>query len=366
MAMSHEQRLTHAQNVRAAVDAWAAAGFNVSDAARALNEPRKTVSDRIKDGRMMGVKPRVRVAAAVEAPTLPSRSLPIQEVVSYRKAAYEALAAHEAAKKWAAYDVRMDGPVAINWFGDPHVDDDGCNWPLLDEHLRIVRETTGMFGANIGDTGNNWGDKMARLWGDQDTSRGTMRDLARYFMLGTEEHVNWQGGQGVPWLVWIMGNHDSMDAGFAEWMRMLGGHVIPMYDWKAQFTLRFPNGRECRIDARHNFKGHSDWNTLHGLQKAAHKKAMAHLYVAGHTHNWAKHQEESASRGFVYWLVRARGYKHVDDYAELHGFDPQALGSSIVSVIDPDATTEAGFIECFADVERGADYLTWLRAKRGL
>ena len=92
-------------------------------------------------------------------------------------------------------------------------------------------------------------------------------------------------------------------------------------------------------------------------------KEQAHLYVAGHTHNWALHQEEAASRQFTYWLARCRGYKFIDDYAELLGHSPQEGGASIVSILDPNSTTESGLVQCFADVDQGARYLTWLRAQ---
>lgn len=105
------------------------------------------------------------------------------------------------------------------------------------------------------------------------------------------------------------------------------------------------------------------WNSLHSAQRAAHHQEMAHLYVCGHKHNWATHQEESASRGFVYWLARARGYKWVSDHAEKMGHAAQQEGASITAILDPDAKSEAGFISCFPDMDEAVDYLNWKRSR---
>ena len=159
----------------------------------------------------------------------------------------------------------------------------------------------------------------------------------------------------------MLGNHDLWGE-FSEILRAYNINCIPMEDWQAQFKLVFPNGRECKIWAAHDFKGHSMWNSLHGPQKAAHLKESANIFACGHTHNWAIHHEESASRQFSYWLVRSRGYKYVDEYAEILGHFPQQEGASITAVIDPESESEAGFVQCFADMDKAVKYLHALRA----
>jgi hypothetical protein len=69
----------------------------------------------------------------------------------------------------------------------------------------------------------------------------------------------------------------------------------------------------------------------------------ADLYVCGHLHNWAIHKEESSQRGFTYSLVRARGYKYLDDYAEKLGFMPQQNGASIMTVFLPATSRHYNF-----------------------
>jgi hypothetical protein len=111
----------------------------------------------------------------------------------------------------------------------------------------------------------------------------------------------------------------------------------------AQFVLACPGGAEFKLWAAHNFPGHSQWNSLHGPQKAASMREEADLYVCGHLHNWAIHKEESSQRGFTYSLVRARGYKYLDDYAEKLGFMPQTNGASIMTVFLPATSRHYNF-----------------------
>jgi len=135
-----------------------------------------------------------------------------------------------------------------------------------------------------------------------------------------------------------------------------------MEPWGARFVLACGDQR-FKVWASHDFPGHSMWNTGHGMQKAAHMKEAADLYIAGHTHNWALHQEESASRDFTYWWARARGYKFIDDHADRLGYQPQKEGASILAVFNPNTQSMAGRLQCFSDAEVGADYLKWLRSR---
>lgn len=324
---------------------------NKARAARDHGVCRQTLQDfLLAQERKAGTAPQ---SPGFELPTFPDDDIPPEEIVESMKRRFSKRQEHHQAKKWFPIKITMDGPVGIAWLGDPHVDDDGCNWPLLDNHLSIIANTEGMFGANIGDSANNWAGRLIKLYADQETSKATAHKLVKYMLFH----------HGVKWLLWLMGNHDLWADG-SRILKEIGGHVVPMEDWQAQFKLVFPNNREARIWAAHQFQGHSMWNTLHGPQRSAHTKAEAHLYVCGHTHNWALHQEESASREFTYWLARARGYKFIDSYAEEHGHFSQQEGAAVVSVFDPSAPNEVSFVQCFADLPQGAAYLSWLRKKK--
>ena len=294
-------------------------------------------------------------SSGIEIPELPDDDIPVEEIINHMAQRFERRTKAFKARQWMRYKLHANEPIGICWVGDPHVDSNGCNWTLLREHCRILKDTPGLFGASIGDHSDNWVGRLTRLYSHSEQSRATAIRLIEWLIRDS----------GVNWMLLLRGNHDMWTNEKRDdplhWLAHPMG--IPVEDWSAKIVLEFPNGREAKIHASHNFKGHSMWNSLHGLQKSAHMKEEAHLYVAGHTHNWALHQEESASRDFTYWLARCRGYKFLDDYAELLGHSPQQGGASIVSIFDPDATTDSGFVQCFADVDQGARYLSWLRKK---
>lgn len=265
---------------------------------------------------------------------------------------FEKRLTHRKAKEWFPIKVNIDGPIGVTFWGDPHVDDNGCNWPLLNHHCDLHHNAEGLFSVNIGDWINNWVGGLLRLHANQDTSQATAKKLAEWFLRDS----------GVNWITILFGNHDTW-SDFPDWLRAKAKTAVPMEDWQARFRLVFRNGREAKIWAAHNFQGNSMWNSLHGPQKAAHTKSEAHIYAAGHTHNWAIHQEESASRDFTYWLIRSRGYKFLDDYGEKLGHFPQDEGASVTCIINPESKSESGFIQAFADMDAATDYLKWARSR---
>jgi len=334
------------EQFRVASMALDAADGNKSRAAMDLGVPRSTLRHWLKRGIDTALG-----EPEIEYPEELDDDLPIDQIIDLQKRRFARRNEYVKAKKWFAVKIRQDGPVGISFFGDPHVDNNGCNWPLLEHHCQLHRDTEALYGVNIGDTTDNWVGRLGRLYAESDTSKHTARKLANWFLADA----------GVTWACWLMGNHDAWNEGDAI-LRGMNAQAIPMHDWQAQFRIVLPKS-EVRVWAAHNFPGNSIWNTLHGPQRAAHTKDWAHIYVSGHTHNWALHQEESASKEFVYWLARARGYKFIDDHADHLGYAPQQEGAAITAIINPDATSMSGLTQCFADMDAAVSYLNWLRRK---
>jgi hypothetical protein len=327
---------------------------SVKAASKALGCSQSTIRLRIEAD---GYGNQARLSAAelppVQLPEFPDDDIPTKEIIEQMVKRFGKRQSYQKAKDWFPVKVNLKGPIGITFWGDPHVDDDGCNWPLLNHHCDIHRANSALFSVNIGDTINNWSDRLAKLYANQETSLKTAKKLAKWFLKDS----------GVRWICWLAGNHDLW-TDFTDYLRAQNIARVPMEDWQARFRVVFPNGRECKIWAAHDFAGSSMWNSLQGLQKAAHTKAEADIYAAGHTHNWAIHQEESGSRDFTYWLLRSRGYKYIDDYGLKLGHFPQDEGASITCVIDPDAKSQSGFIQAFADMDAASDYLSYLRRKK--
>lgn len=332
-------------------------------AARALGIVERTFLDRYKkalaaagidDIRNFDRARKVPLTEPLPSPTDGiSPELPIDELLDQASKRFRQRHAYESATSdWPVVDVPNNLPIGVLWFGDPHLGDNGCNIDLLRQHTQLCVETEGLYGANIGDTTNNWqtAGRLAKLWADQDTSISTERRLAKWLM--TES--------GVEWLVWIIGNHDSWNHGDSL-LRAINIKGIFMKNWEAKFRVAFPNGVEIKIHTAHNFKGFSDWNPMHGPLKASIKSSDADLYVAGHIHTPGSMQINLQGSKRFPLLLRVSSYKRFDHHALVHGFDDHDVGSAVLTIFNPNTRDRSGRITHFFDVEMGARVLTVMR-----
>jgi len=326
---------------------------NATAAANHIGLTRSTYRSRLATARQRVFPDTSDVSdALVELPKFPDDDIPAEQILDHMETRFAKRQAHADAQNWFAVKLLKDEPIAWNWFGDPHIGSNGCNIPLLRRDVDTVVKTPGMYAASIGDVADNWTGRLMRLYADNDVSRQTERRLATWFLQEAE----------IPWALWLHGNHDVMDGALVAHLEAINASRIPMVDWRAKFRVCFPNGCEIRVDAAHNHKGHSMWNPLHGQIRAATMDEQADLYIAGHRHEWALAQRELPG-GRVVNLARCRGYKYLDEYAHRGNFHVQQSGASIVTIFNPVAGSPIGRVQMFADVEAGADYLTWLRNK---
>jgi hypothetical protein len=335
-----------------ALRVYEAAGCNLATAANSLGIARSTLQNRIRRAQKAAIAPATDPESAIELPAFPDDDVPTKEIIELLSKRFQKRKASFDAHSWFTVKVKENQPIGILWMGDPHVDDNGCNWPALIRDAELCRTVDGLYGANIGDSTNNWSDRLVKLYANQDTSVATARKLARWLMIDS----------GIPWLVYLLGNHDLWGDGaaiLAQMAKLHGTQKIVCHDWEARFSLKFPNGRDFRIFAAHDFAGNSMWNPLHGPLRASKMGGEADLYVCGHRHNWGVYRYENADRGRIQTVIRARGYKFLDDYARRLGIIEQQDGCSILTVLDP----ATGSLLAFEDAATGADYLTWLRKR---
>lgn len=285
------------------------------------------------------------------SPAIFDEGEPIADVIERKKRAFERKTQAAAAREWFPVKVSEHKPYGILCFGDPHLDDDGANIPLLEKHLAVARQA-GIYSVNIGDASNNWVGRLERLYASQETGRSTGKRLVEWFM--------WDSG--ATWLCWLLGNHDSWNDGVDFHMR-LAQRKIPVIDWRAQFKVLHPSGTEARIDASHGRKGSSIWNNLHATLRAAKLGEVADAYLTGHTHSYGLEDLEIAERRHSTWLVQLRGYKWFDSHALYNGFAEHQRGSAVLAIVDPAKDVRRVIPQCFEDVEAGADYLAWLRQR---
>lgn len=289
-------------------------------------------------------------------PEFPADDVPVERLLDLMEERSQLRAASYEAHTWFPVKVRDDKPIGILWFGDPHIDDNGCDIRLLRRYASLCAATDGLYGANIGDSSNNWSGRLAALYAKQDTSQKTARRLVEWFMLDS----------GIRWAIWLVGNHDAWGDGSEILARMAAKHKtqrIVCHDWEARFVLQFKNGCEIKVNAAHDFPGNSMWNPLHGPVKAAKQGPGIDLLVCGHKHNWAISQWEMAAQGNVPTMIRVKGFKTFDDYAIRLGHYEQREGAAILTIIDPTSSSRAGKVTAYADVEAGVEYLKWMRSR---
>lgn len=333
-------------------------GFHIGDtpsaiveAARRLKVGEKTARDRLNRAAKAGISVDFAPASDLELPEFPADDISVEEDLAQGAKAFSIRRDSFEAHTWFKVKVKDPKPIGVLWLGDPHIDDNGCDLPTLLHHANLCKTTEGLYGANIGDATNNWSGRLAHLYANQNTSKKRAQRRAEWLMLNS----------GIRWLIWLMGNHDAWGDG-AELLAMMGRkhktQKIVMHDWEARFSLAFPNGREFRIWAAHDFPGHSMWNPMHGPLKASKFGKDADLLVAGHKHNWAVFRYENADRGVTQTLIRVKGYKTDDDYARRLGIQEQRGGCSILTIFDPTSRQ----ISAFDDVDTGVRFLNKLRS----
>lgn len=320
-----------------------------SEAIKNSGIPKSTFNDRYQ--RYLTNKKLLDKSFQYETPDVVPDDIPVEDIVDQLHGRFKQRKKNKESKKWIKIKMKSDDPIGLLWFGDPHIDDNHCDWDNLRSHLSILRENSNIYGCSLGDHQNNWIGRLGRLYGEQDTSHKTAWKLVEWLI------------QEMNPMILIGGNHDMWSGAGDPLKWMTKPHTI-REDWEARIALVFPNGRECRIHAAHDMPGHSQWNALHAQNKMARFKSNAHLYISGHRHNWALSQIELVEEETTAWLARARGYKFHDTYAFVKGFEQQNFGQAILQVIDPHNPNPVSWNQCFADPHDGAKYLQFRQSLR--
>lgn len=288
-------------------------------------------------------------------PDLPDSAPSAEELLERRGRDFARKAAAAEARKLIPIQIHVDGPIGIAHFGDPHVDDDGTDIDMLQRHVDIVNRTPGLFAANCGDYTNNWIGRLARLWADESVSARDSRVLAEWLL------------RACSWLFLVGGNHDAW-SGVDDPIAWIASQIGALHEpFQCRVELNFPNGKKIRINARHDFKGHSQYNAAHGAMKAAKFGWRDHVLTCGHLHISGYGLEKDPSSGLVTHCIRIASYKTLDRYAVERGLPDQNIFVCPVTIIDPQYNdNDVRLVTTILDPEEGADYLTWKRQKAGV
>lgn len=248
-------------------------------------------------------------------------------------------------------------PTGIIVFGDPHVDNEGCDWETLLNHVSLVQKTEGMLAACVGDMQDNWIGRLARCYANASVTASDGWRLSEWFL------------SAMQWVAICGGNHDAWAHGPGvdpmEWLTDKCG--VACY---AQDEIRINISWKDRPDLeplvwiiRHDFSGRSWYHPTHGPHKEAMLDGRCHVLTAGHIHQWGALTTEQRHERVTH-AIRVRGYKRADAYAKQKGFSEQSFGEAVVIIIDPEKSGP-GRVTIHWDVEEGCNYLTFLRESRG-
>lgn len=336
-----------------AVDLYASYSGNISAAARASGIPRPTLQGRLARAREMGLIEGgdIRDKGDFIAPHIPRKQESPVERWERRRKEFAARRRHFQAREWMCFTMKRVEPCAILWFGDPHLDDDGCDLEALERAIAVGNQPN-VYSVGIGDYQNNWIGRLARLYGHQETGQKAAWQDVAYFVQDC----------GLTWLTLIKGNHDLW-SGKGDPLDFIADGVSDLANWRAQFRLRWSNGAELRVDAAHDHKGHSQWSDSFGAKKTAYLDGRAHLYVCGHKHTASLDRFRHPHRGSQHETFRVRGFKYFDQYAIQNGFPEQSGSEAMMTVINPTKVYEDGSpsFRTFDCVDEGAEYLAFKR-----
>jgi len=250
-------------------------------------------------------------------------SIPIDELIAFRQKQYKQKAKSKDNRMLTNIDIKQSGPIGTAHFGDPHVDDDGTDLAQILHYVDVLNDTDGMFCGNLGDIQNNWIGRLQALYGQQSTSARESWKLTEYFV------------SKVQWLYLVAGNHDVWSGDGDPLEFMMRDHKGLYERFGARMNLRFPNGKEIRINARHTFKGNSIWNTAHGVARAAQTGWKDHILTCGHTHVSGYQVLKDPATGLISHALQVASFKIYDSYADKLGLDDKNIFNCPVTIIDP-------------------------------
>jgi len=276
-------------------------------------------------------------------------SLSINDIKQLRRKVFKRKKSKEEYNKSVPVRFNDNKAIGVLHFGDMHLDSDGVDLDLIDSHIKILKDTDGLYGGNLGDSTNNWVGFLGRLYGEQHSTVEEAHDLIKHYLKGTH------------WLYTIIGNHDAWNGGAATIYDTVKSGVVGE---DLRLNLEFENGTCTTIHARHNFRGNSQYNVAHGAVKEALFGSRDDIIIHGHRHSTGYSVIADAERRKLMHCISVGSYKEIDPFKTAIGFRDDNISPSCVTVINPMLdSNHPDRVKIFFDVVQGAEYLSYLRSK---
>jgi UDP-2,3-diacylglucosamine pyrophosphatase LpxH len=228
---------------------------------------------------------------------IPPANRSLADLLSDRAKEFGRKQAHHEAKRNLTLKIEEFKPFGVLFFGDPHVDDPGCDIDALVYYLETAKGTDGLYAVNVGDLTNNWVGGLQRLYAHQTTTDDEATEL-----------LEWLVSQ-VPWLLMVLGNHDRWGPLAAH---ICQSHGVTYASHGAKMTVE-SYGQPIVMDVRHTHRGNSMYNASHGQLKKSFRGSDADIIIGGHTHSSAYTMVKNGVTGKISHCVRIGAFKRYDD-----------------------------------------------------
>jgi hypothetical protein len=328
------------QKVRAAI----LSEGSVSAAGRKLGISRQTVQHHVKasEGRPANI-------------SNPSRWRPGAEIVAARKAEFERVKAAAPGRAGNVIHLPDDLPFMLIILGDEHLDNPGTDLTLWEYWISFLDRAKHRTGWSMGDVLDNWLKPLAHLYSTSETPAPEGWILLEHYMEQIGEDLDCSIG----------GNHDDW-SGHSDVLAMIMEKYGVMHrSTSLRMAYRTPTGREITVNARHGWPGHSQWNEIHGIKKAARTGIRDNILLGGHKHITGDSREIDPMTARISHCFQVAAFKRVDDYADDLGLMDRHIAPGVALVIDPRRPdTDPEMVKHFYDPAPAADYLAMLRRKR--
>jgi hypothetical protein len=334
--------LADAERQRTA-DVLRAHGGNREAAARALGITGNAVKKRLRGF----------LEKEFEVDPIPDELPSAEELLERRSKQFAKKRDSAEARHLIGVNVKIDGPIGLAFVGDPHVDDNGTDIELLKSHLDLFNKHEALLPLGIGDYSNNWVGRLARLYGQQSLSAAEAWVLVEWLV------------NSVHWLALVSGNHDAW-SGDSDPIKWMAKAARTTYESSGtRLGLKLPGGRVIRVNARHDFRGKSQWSTTHGIGKAVQLGWRDHILTAGHIHVSGWQYVRDPMSGLISHCLRIGSYKRYDRYADELGLPNQTVTVCPVVIVRPQfADDDPRLLTPMLDPESAADFLSFLRKRK--
>lgn len=322
-------------------------GLNVSASARAIGMTRPGAQRRVR----LALERGILCDEEAHAENSPKRD----EYLSARARKLQAFERKEAKGDWRSLvPLNLPGrPFRLKIFGDPHLDDDGCDFDLFERHWLEMNAEQGVYGICVGDWFNNWLRALGHLWKEHSTAPSDSWLLLEGLM---EE-------RGDALLAACSGNHDDWSHGPIDPVAyLMRQHGVAYRKGAIRLELRPGNHTPLTIAMRHKWRGASMYSAAHGIRRAVEKGWADDIAIGGHIHQDESRHYIHPDTGKITTICQVSAFKAYDDHVDVQGYQGPRISPVWDLVIDPACEeNDPDKVKVFWDSARAQKYLEAIR-----